>query len=136
MAVRLPVHGPLLSTLSAPIPPAGYGCPSRPFQTTSATKNYWVGALGTAIREETLVCKFRPAVQQCATFILNEKGTGEAQAGCHDDWCTGLGMGIHQIHAATPLPWPAAAPPPPVWDAGLGRCEMTGRGGGMVGAVR
>jgi len=90
------------------------------FLTTNATKNYWIGALGTAIRERTLVCKFSPAVRQCQTFILNDRGTGEAQAGCHDDWCTGLGMGIYQIHAATMLPpsaplgssWPATGMPP------------------------
>jgi len=106
------------------------------FLTTSATKNYWIGALGTAIREQTLVCKFRPAVQQCATFILNEKGTGEAQAGCHDDWCTGLGMGIHQIHAATQLAWPAPAVAAWGADTGYGSDGASGRGGGRVGAVR
>jgi hypothetical protein len=85
------------------------------FLTTSATKNYWIGALSAAIRERTLVCKFRPAVRQCATFILNTRGTGEAQSGCHDDWCTGLGMAAFQIHAATVLPGlrsrPVAAAP-------------------------
>jgi hypothetical protein len=82
------------------------------FLTTSATKNYWIGTLGTAIRERTLVCRFLPAVKQCGTFILNEKGTGEAQPGCHDDWCTGLGLGLYQMHAATQLPPRGATVPP------------------------
>jgi hypothetical protein len=107
------------------------------FQTTSATKNYWIGALGTAIRERTLVCKFRPAAKQCATFILNEKGAGEAQAGCHDDWCTGLGMGIYQIQAATQLtphapnvpPWGSNGPHPSTWPSSFG-----GGGQGKHGA--
>jgi hypothetical protein len=80
------------------------------FQTNSATKNYWIGALGAAIRDRLLVCKFAPAVKQFATFVLNDKGTGEAQGGCHDDWVTGVGLGLYQIHAATMLPMPAIVP--------------------------
>jgi hypothetical protein len=71
------------------------------FQTNGATKGYWIGALQTAIRERMLVCKFAPAVHQCGTFVLNEKGSGEAQPGCHDDWVTGLGLALYQVHAAT-----------------------------------
>jgi hypothetical protein len=98
------------------------------FQTTSLSRNYWIGTLGTAIRERTLVCKFLPAVKQCATFILNEKGTGEAQAGCHDDWCTGLGLGLYQLHAATPLP-PLGATVPPWVSHGPHLSAWPGSGG-------
>jgi len=102
------------------------------FQTTAATKNYWIGALGTAIRDQSLVCKFRPAAEQCATFILNDKGRGEAQAGCHDDWCTGLGLGIYQIHAATALPRlnPVAIP-----QTGYGSYVQSAGAGARHGAV-
>ncbi len=64
------------------------------FQTTDATKSHWVGALGRHIRERLLVCRYRTAVQQFATFILDDKGKGGAQAGCHDDLVTGIGMAI------------------------------------------
>lgn len=74
------------------------------FQTTNLTKNYWVGAMGASIRDGTLICRFLPAVKQMQTFILNDKGTGEAQPGAHDDWITGLGMGMLQINAATEMP--------------------------------
>lgn len=80
------------------------------FLTTSATKNYWIGALNAAVRERLLGCKFLPAVKQMETFILNEKGTGEAQAGCHDDWIAGIGMGLLQINAAQELVGHAAIP--------------------------
>jgi hypothetical protein len=80
------------------------------FHTSSATKNYWIGALQKAIREQELVCKFKPAVKQFASFILNTKGLGEAQSGCHDDWCTGIGMALYQIHSASEMPGRAVPP--------------------------
>lgn len=71
------------------------------FQTNAATKNLWIGALGQGIREETFDCRYPPAVKDFSTFILNEKGTGEAQAGTHDDWVTGCGLALFARNAAT-----------------------------------
>lgn len=64
------------------------------FQTTAGSKNQWIGAIGRAIREQDFDCRYPPAVQQLATFVLNEKGTGEAQAGAKDDFVTGFGLGM------------------------------------------
>lgn len=64
------------------------------FQTTAGSKNQWIGAIGRAIREQDFDCRYPPAVQQLATFVLNEKGTGEAQAGAKDDFVTGFGLGL------------------------------------------
>lgn len=71
------------------------------FQTNVATKSMWVGALGRAIREQTLVCNYLPAASQFGTFILNEKGAGEAQGGAFDDWVTGVGLGLFARSSAT-----------------------------------
>lgn len=74
------------------------------FQTTAQTKNYWIGALGAGIRDGTFNCRFLPAVKQFGTFILNDKGTGEAQSGMHDDFCTGIALALLQINAASEMP--------------------------------
>lgn len=70
------------------------------FQTTAASKMEWVGAIATVIREQTLDCRYSPAVSQLSTFILDEKGRGAAQAGCHDDHVTGLGLALLAKHWA------------------------------------
>lgn len=77
------------------------------FQTTTSSKNEWIGAVGRGIREQNLVCNYLPAAQQFCTFILNEKGTGEAQPGCFDDFVTGVGLGLYARGSATRFPYPA-----------------------------
>ena len=67
------------------------------FQTTAASKNIWIGALATAISQRTLVCRYRPAVDQMRTFILDENGRGAAQQNCHDDFVTGIGLGLFAL---------------------------------------
>ena len=40
---------------------------------------------------------FRPATPACSefqTFIITPEGRAEAQAGCHDDWVAGIGIGL------------------------------------------
>lgn len=71
------------------------------FQTNSATKNLWIGALGRGIREQTLDCRYPMATQHFRTFIMNERGSGEAQSGCHDDFVTGVGLGLYARQAAS-----------------------------------
>ncbi len=74
------------------------------FQTNTASKGEWIGALVKAIREETVDCRYTPAVSQLSTFILDEKGRGCAQAGMHDDHVTGLGLALLAKHWAKLLP--------------------------------
>lgn len=70
------------------------------FQTNAASKMEWVGALATAIREQTLDVRYSPAASQLSTFILDEKGRGAAQSGTHDDHVTGLGLALLAKHWA------------------------------------
>lgn len=79
------------------------------FLTTSSTKANWVGALARYIREQAFVCCYEPAVNQFGTFILNEKGNGEAQAGCKDDFCAGIGLGLYALEKNASV----LAPPQP-----------------------
>jgi hypothetical protein len=80
------------------------------FQTTASSKNIWIGALAMAIAQRTLVCRYLPAVEQMQTFILDENGRGAAQQGCHDDFVTGIGLGLFALPAsATRLRTPERA---------------------------
>lgn len=80
------------------------------FQTTDATKAHWVGALGRHIRERLLICRYREAVRHFQHFVLDEKGKGNAQANCFDDFVTGVGMAIFARASAKRM----TLPPPPV----------------------
>lgn len=94
------------------------------FQTTAASKQEWVGALAQAIREQTLDCRYSPATSQLATFILDEKGRGCAQSGCHDDHVTGLGLALIAKHWAKVYPGMVVTQTPgPGWR---GEPERTG----------
>lgn len=70
------------------------------FQTNAASKMEWVGALATAIREQSMDVRYTPAASQLSTFILDDRGRGCAQAGQHDDHCTGLGLALLAKHWA------------------------------------
>jgi hypothetical protein len=74
------------------------------FQTTAASKGQWIGALGRAIREETIVCRYRQACSHFSTFILTEDGSGEAQPHAFDDWVTGIGMAILERESCDAMP--------------------------------
>ncbi len=74
------------------------------FQTTASTKNLWIGALSTCISDHSLLCRYRLAVDHMKTFILDENGRGAAQEGCHDDFVTGIGLGLFAIRYAAPMP--------------------------------
>ena len=70
------------------------------FQTTSTSKNLWIGPVAAHIREQTLECLYLPAVHQFHTFILTEDGKGQAQDGTHDDFVTGIGLGLFALPSA------------------------------------
>ena len=93
------------------------------FQTTHQTKNLWIGALATALREQTYDCCYKPAANECATFVTNDAGTGEAQGGCHDDWITMQGLALLRRNAATVM-----RPPQPIQPKGSPADQWTGRG--------
>lgn len=70
------------------------------FQTNAASKMEWVGALAGAIREQTMDVRYLPAANHLSTFILDDKGRGQAQSGCRDDHVTGLGLALLAKHWA------------------------------------
>lgn len=70
------------------------------FQTNAASKMEWVGAIASAVREQSVDVRYSPMANQLSTFILDEKGRGQAQAGCHDDHVTGLGLALLAKHWA------------------------------------
>lgn len=76
------------------------------FQTNSATKSLWIGALAKAIREQTLSCRYPTACSHFSTFILTEDGSGAAQPACFDDFVTGVGLALFAREACTRYPMP------------------------------
>ena len=65
------------------------------------TRNLWVSAIAEFIREQQLDCSYLPAVQEMETFQRGEKGSAEARPGKHDDWISGLGIGLFLLDNAT-----------------------------------
>ena len=64
------------------------------FLTTQRTREHWVQAVTIAIRDQSFICRYLPAVNEFATFIVLESGRSEAQQGCHDDWVSAIGIGL------------------------------------------
>lgn len=64
------------------------------WETNSATRDIWVNAIGDSIREQSFDCRFAPAVREMRTFVENDRGKAEAKAGKHDDWVSGIGIGL------------------------------------------
>lgn len=62
--------------------------------TDRASKKIWISSLREVIREQTLICRFLPAAKEFCGFIENDRGSGEARAGEHDDWCASIGIGL------------------------------------------
>lgn len=75
------------------------------FLTTERSREHWVQACGSAVREKALRCRFKPACDEFQTFIFLPSGRAEAQSGCHDDWCAGIGIGL-LVRCFTKLPIP------------------------------
>lgn len=62
--------------------------------TTERSREHWVQACTTAIREKTLICRYRPATDEFQRFIFLASGRAEAQACAHDDWVSAIGIGL------------------------------------------
>lgn len=69
------------------------------WETSSATRDLWVGSVADAIREQEKAfdCAYRPAVSEMRTFVINDRGKAEAAPGKHDDWVAGIGMGLYLL---------------------------------------
>lgn len=75
------------------------------FKTTQRSREHWVQAGTTAVREQSFVCRYKPACEEFQTFIILPSGRAEAQAGCHDDWVAGIGIGL-LVRCFSKIPFP------------------------------
>lgn len=81
------------------------------FMTSTSTRHNWVGAVAEVIREQEFVCEYGPACEEFATFVTDETGKDVALDGCHDDWVTGIGLGLLLVKAGNATIY---SPPNPV----------------------
>lgn len=93
------------------------------WETNNDTRGLWVGAIADAIKDETIDVTYLPAVRECQTFYINDRGKPEAKQGCHDDWVTMLGLLLRCKEYADRLP-------PPRTDWGDSEGNGVGSGGG------
>lgn len=75
------------------------------WRTDVRTRPVMLDDLARAIREGTIKLNDAETVQECLTFVRNEKGKPEAQEGCHDDRVMALAIAL-QVHQLTPLHGP------------------------------
>lgn len=81
--------------------------PTAGWETNSATRDLWVGALADAIREGQFNCAYKPAVSEFRTFVIDDRGKAGAAPSKHDDWCASIGIGLYCLKFAgvyRPLP--------------------------------
>lgn len=71
------------------------------FYTSEQTRGLWVTALTEAIRQQSFVCMYPPAIRDFMTFIINKKGKAEAAPRKFDDWVAGIALGILTLPSAT-----------------------------------
>lgn len=81
----------------------GKKVPVLGWETNAKTRPIWVDALAEGIREQEngFDCCYEPAVKEFKTFITNDRGKAEAKSGCHDDWCSGVGIGLACLRFAS-----------------------------------
>ena len=82
--------------------------PSYGFQTTKLTRPIIIAELVKVVREHIELINDRKTLEEMLTFVRNEKGKPEAQAGAHDD----LIMGLAIAHYIRPQQSYVEAPPP------------------------
>ena len=70
--------------------------PTMGFETNTATRDLWVGAMADAIREQEKAfnCCYKPAVKEMRTFVIDDRGKAQAKGGAHDDWIAGIGIAL------------------------------------------
>lgn len=69
--------------------------PTYGFKTTSLTRPIIIGDLVRIVRESTELFKDRHTLEEMLTFVRNEKGRAEAQAGAHDDLIISLAIAYY-----------------------------------------
>jgi hypothetical protein len=67
------------------------------FRTTAKTKPLIIDQLRASLRDDELKLFDRTTISELMTYIVNESGNMEAEAGCHDDCVTSLAIANH-IH--------------------------------------
>ncbi len=72
------------------------------WRTDSRTKPLAIDKAAEHIRERTAKINCRETIEECLTFIRNDKGGMEAQEGCHDDRVMALAIGLY---AAFEIPY-------------------------------
>lgn len=71
------------------------------WETNNQTRDIWVNAVADGIREQSFICRYLPAVKQMKTFVIDDRGKAQAKSGEHDDWVTGIGLGLACIGLAS-----------------------------------
>jgi intein/homing endonuclease len=74
--------------------------PTAGWETNSATRDMWVGAIADAIREGLFDCAFRPAVAEFRTFVIDDRGKAQAAPSKHDDFVAAIGIGLYCLNFA------------------------------------
>lgn len=74
------------------------------FLTTESTRNLWVNALVEGVREQDFECLYLPAIKDFAALITTPAGRAQAAPKRHDDWCSGIGIGLLTLPGATLFP--------------------------------
>lgn len=72
------------------------------WRTDSRTKPLAIDKAAEHIRERTVIINSRETVEECLTYIRNDKGGMEAQEGCFDDRVVSLAIGLY---AAFEIPY-------------------------------
>jgi hypothetical protein len=73
------------------------------YSSSAKTREWWVQKCSVAIRDKSLVCRYKPATDEFATFIVTPSGRSEAIAGKHDDWVACIGIAM-VVRCYSPMP--------------------------------
>ena len=64
------------------------------FHTTARTKPLIINNLARYIREDALRLRDKETIAECVSYMRDEKGGTNAQAGCHDDRVMALAIAL------------------------------------------
>ena len=104
------------------------------YSSSAKTREWWVQKCSAAVRDKSLVCRYKPAVDEFSTFITLPNGRAEAIAGKHDDWVAMLGIGL-VVQCYSMLPKVQRMVAQPGWGGGgYAAAESVGsKGSGALG---
>lgn len=78
------------------------------WKTTSSTRPMMLDHLNQSIRQGECVPRSAKLVNECFTFVRNNKGRPEAQVGCHDDLVVAGAIGL-MVHQHCPMSRPISS---------------------------